>query len=160
VTGLRIVEAIVGGERDPLVLARLRNERIQASGETIVKSLEGDYRAEHLVTLQQSLEAWRFYQRQIAEPDKKIEEFMDGLPAKIDLNEHPLPKSKKLQKRRHNAPLYDLRMYCYRAFGVDVTQNPGHRGHDGAGAADGGGARPVEVPQRSGIRQLADAMPS
>jgi transposase len=125
VTGLRIVEAIVGGERDPLVLAGLRDGRIQASEETIVKSLEGDYRAEHLVTLQQSLEAWRFYQHQIAELDKKIEEFMDGLPARIDLNEHPLPKSRKQQKRQHNAPFYDLRMYCYRAFGVDATQIPG-----------------------------------
>ena len=128
VTGLRIVDAIVGGERDPLVLARLRHERIQASEEIIVKSLEGDYRPEHLVTLQQSLEAWRFYQGHMADLDRKIEEFMDGLPAKIDLSRHPLPKNWKQQKRQHNAPAYDLRKYCYRAFGVDVTAIPGIAG--------------------------------
>jgi transposase len=124
VTGLRIVDAIVGGERDARALAQLRHERIQASEETIVKSLEGDYRAEHLVTLQQSLEAYRFYQRQIADLDRKIEEFMDGLPAKIDLSQHPLPKRRKQEKSR-NAPDYDLRKHCYRAFGVDVTAIPG-----------------------------------
>jgi len=125
VTGLRIVDAIVAGERNPLVLAQLRHERIQASEETIVKSLEGDYRAEHLVTLRQSLEAYRFYQSHIADLDRKIEEFMDGLPARIDLSEHPLPKSKKPQTRQHNAPAYDLRKHCYRVFGVDVTAIPG-----------------------------------
>jgi transposase len=124
VTGLRIVDAIVAGERDPLVLARLRDGRIQASEETIVKSLEGDYRGEHLVTLQQSLEAYRFYQRHIADLDGKIEECMDGLPAKIDLSQHPLPKSRKQDKSR-NAPAYDLRKHCYRTFGVDVTAIPG-----------------------------------
>jgi transposase len=124
VTGLRIVDAILAGERDPLKLARLRNDRIQASEETIVKSLEGDYRAEHLVTLRQSLEAYRFYQGQIAELDRKIEEYMDVLPCKIDLNRHPLPKKTKVG-RSHNAPAYDLRRHCYRAFGVDVTAIPG-----------------------------------
>ena len=127
VTGLRIVDAIMAGERDPRVLARLRHERIQASEEIIIQSLEGDYRSEHLVTLKQSLEFYRFYQKQIADLDGKIEEFMDGLPAKIDLSQHPLPKSRK-QKRQHNAPAYDVRQYCYEAFGVDVTGIPGIAG--------------------------------
>jgi transposase len=125
VTGVRIVEAILAGERDPKALARLRDGRIQASEEVIIKSLEGDYRREHLVTLKQSLEAYRFYQKQIHELDQTVEEFMDGLPAKIDLSEHPLPADSKKSKRQHNAPEYDVREYCYRAFGVDVTTIPG-----------------------------------
>jgi transposase len=125
VTGLRIVDAIVAGERDPQALARLRDGRVQASEETIIKSLEGDYRPEHLVTLKQSLEIYRYYQKQIADLDGKIEEFLDGLPAKIDLREHPLPENRKKQTRYHNAPAYNLRQYCYRAFGVDVTAIPG-----------------------------------
>lgn len=61
-TGLRIVEAILAGERDPSKLAKLRDGRIKASEETIVKSLVGDYRREHLFTLlRQSLAAWRHY---------------------------------------------------------------------------------------------------
>jgi hypothetical protein len=44
-TGLTILEAIVAGERDPAVLARLRDPRIKASEETIRKSLESNWRA-------------------------------------------------------------------------------------------------------------------
>lgn len=125
VTGLRIVDAIVGGERNARQLAKLRHGRIQADEETIIKSLEGDYRPEHLITLEQSLQGYRFYQDQIRDLDSKVEEFMDSLPAEIDLNEHPLPENKSKSRRQHNAPAYDARQYCYRAFGVDVTAIPG-----------------------------------
>ena len=128
VTGLRIVDAILAGERDPKVLAGLRNSQIKADEETIVKSLEGDYRPEHLITLKQSLEGYRFYQKLIEELDEKVEGFMDALPSKIDLREHPLPVNAKKSKRQHNAPDYDVRLYCYRAFGVDVTTIPGIAG--------------------------------
>jgi transposase len=127
VTGLRIVDAILAGERNPQALAGLRNGRIQASQETIIQALEGDYRPEHLMTLKQSLESYRFHQKQIADLDEKIEEFLDGLPAKVDFSQHPLPKSKK-QQRQHNAPAYDARKYCYQAFGTDVTGIPGIAG--------------------------------
>ena len=58
-TGLKIVDAILGGERDPKKLAALRDGRIKATEETIVKSLVGNYRREHLFTLRQSLGAYR-----------------------------------------------------------------------------------------------------
>src|SRR6202162_1077914 len=41
VTGSAIVDAIGDGQRDPLELAKLRDRRIKASEETIVKSLQG-----------------------------------------------------------------------------------------------------------------------
>ena len=59
VTGLRIVDAILAGERDPKKLAALRDGRIKATEATIIKSLVGDYRREHLFTLRQSLAAYR-----------------------------------------------------------------------------------------------------
>jgi transposase len=125
VTGMRILNAILEGERDPHRLAMLRDGRIRASEETVVKALEGDYRSEHLITLEQSVEAYRFYQKQIAKLDEKVEEFMQGLPAKIDLAQYPLPAATKHLKRQHNAPGYELRKYCYQAFGVDLTTIPG-----------------------------------
>jgi transposase len=42
-TGVAILEAILAGERDPHTLAALRDRRIKASGDTIAKSLVGDY---------------------------------------------------------------------------------------------------------------------
>jgi transposase-like protein len=42
-TGLAIMDAILGGERDAQALATLRDPRIRASQDTIAKSLVGDY---------------------------------------------------------------------------------------------------------------------
>jgi len=56
-TGLSIIDAILDGERNPETLAALRDPRIVASRETIARALVGDYRTEHLFTLQQSLRA-------------------------------------------------------------------------------------------------------
>ena len=53
-TGLAILDAIVGGERDPAALAKLRDPRIKADEETIRKSLEGNWRGEHILALKQS----------------------------------------------------------------------------------------------------------
>jgi transposase len=43
-TGLAIVDAILGGQRDPIELAKLRDPHIQASEETVRKSLKGNWR--------------------------------------------------------------------------------------------------------------------
>jgi transposase len=59
-SGLAILDAIIAGERNPVVLAQLRHWRVQASEEEVVKSLVGDYRREHRFTLRQSLEAYRY----------------------------------------------------------------------------------------------------
>ena len=75
VTGMRIIDAILEGQRDARALAKLRDKRIQADEETIVKSLEGDYRPEHLITLEQSVAGYRFYQKQMTELDQKMEGF-------------------------------------------------------------------------------------
>jgi transposase len=123
VTGLAIVDAILGGERDLRKLAGLRQPGIRASEETIMKSLEGDYRLEHLITLQHSLDLYRHYQQKIGELDKKMEVFMSGLPDRVDLSQCPLPPWRKKSRahKQHNAPAFDLRTHCYRILGVDLT---------------------------------------
>src|ERR1039458_7353240 len=54
VTGVQIIRAILAGERDPKVLARLRHYNCHSSAETIEKALTGSYRAEHLFALEQA----------------------------------------------------------------------------------------------------------
>jgi hypothetical protein len=61
VSGLRILDAILTGERDPVTLARLCHGGVKSSEDVIAKSLEGDYRPEHLFALRQSLAAFRYY---------------------------------------------------------------------------------------------------
>src|SRR6266436_7630610 len=124
-TGLAIIDAILAGERDPKRLADLRDWRIRASEETIMKSLVGDYREEHLFTLRQSLVSYRHYQKHIQDVDAQVKQMMRRLPAKIDIGEKPLPKEKNPRKApwRNEPPA--LREDLYRAFGVDLTQIPG-----------------------------------
>jgi hypothetical protein len=93
-TGLAIIDAILSGERNPFILARLRHERIKASEEVIAKSLVGDYRIEHLFTLRQSLTAYRSYQQLIDDCDREIRRSLDTFqPPPADSN-HQLESKK------------------------------------------------------------------
>jgi len=46
-TGMQIIEAILGGERDCTRLAKLRDHRCKSNEATIAKALRGTWRAEH-----------------------------------------------------------------------------------------------------------------
>lgn len=123
-TGLAIVDAILAGERDPHKLAQLRDWRIRATEETIMKSLVGDYREEHLFTLSQSLQSYRHYQNMIQKVDRQVKEMMQRLPSKAVADTKP-PKEKNPRKSPWRNEPPQLRDDLYRAFGVDLTQVPG-----------------------------------
>lgn len=133
VTGLAIVDAILGGERDPVSLARYRDPRIKADEETIRKSLVGNWQREHLFTLKQSRELYRMYQQQIVACDQEIESLLSQFTPRVDPAEKPLPSDRKrnraAKKRRKKTgnpdATFDLRTEAYKLFGVDVTQIPG-----------------------------------
>ena len=124
-TGLAIVDAIIAGERDPEKLAELRNRQIKASRETVIQSLIGDYRSEHVFVLEQSPNAYRQYQTWIADCDRRMEQQLAELESKVNPIEKPLPKSKDRHKPRRNEARFDLRNHLYRVFGVDLTAVPG-----------------------------------
>ena len=96
-TGLAIMDAILAGERNPQKLAQLRNRHIQASEETIMKSLVGDYREEHLFTLRQSLKSYRHYQELIQEVDLQVKQMLQRLPSKTAAGDEP-PKGDKIRR--------------------------------------------------------------
>lgn len=132
-TGLAIVDAILAGKREPTELAKLRDPRVKADDETMRKSLVGNWRPEHLFTLQQSRECYRTYQQQIIKCDQQIERMLGGFEPRVDPAEKPLPPDRKRnrsgKKRRkkngHSETGFDLRTEAYKLFGVDVTQIPG-----------------------------------
>jgi len=78
-TGMLIIRAIVGGEHDPTILAGFRDPRCKHPQEMIEKSLTGHDRPEHLFSLKQALETYDFYQQQILNCDKKIEQALQQL---------------------------------------------------------------------------------
>jgi transposase len=128
-TGLAILDAIVAGERDPAVLAKLRDPRIKASEETIRKSLEGNWRAEHILALKQRLSLYRSYRDQINDCDKEIEKLVSAFGPRVDPEQRPLPEDRKkkqrMRKKKSGSPDFDMRTEAYKLFGVDLTQIPG-----------------------------------
>ena len=121
-TGMDIIEAITGGERDPRKLARLRDPRIKADEATIAKSLQGHWREEHIFELTQALELYRVYQGKIAECDREIEARLEQFEDRSD-GEPPAPNGKK--RNQKNAPRFDVQSPLYRMTGVDLTRIDG-----------------------------------
>ena len=119
-TGLKIIRAILTGERDGHVLAALRNARIQASPEEIAKSLQGSWRAEHLFALKQAVDSFDFTGTQLAEVDHELERQL--LVLKTDEGE---PAKGKRRGKTRNSPKFDLRTQLFRMCGVDLTRIDG-----------------------------------
>ena len=123
VTGMKIIRAIVGGERDPQKLAQLRDPRCKHTVAEIAKSLEGSYRAEHLFALWQALDLYDMYQRKIAECDLQLEAHLKT----FDPHDGQLPPAETPahRKAQGNAPQFDLRSALCRILGVDLTEVDG-----------------------------------
>jgi len=123
-SGLAILDAIVAGEHNPAVLAQLRQPQVQASAEVVMKSLVGDYRREHLFTLRQSLEAYRYYQDLIPRCDQEIEEQLQNFDRQLPPDAPDLPPEAYPHSRRKNEFHFDMGSELYRIFGVDLTAIP------------------------------------
>jgi transposase len=118
-TGLRILRAIVGGERDPQKLASMRDPSCKNSEQTIAKALMGNYRDEHLFALQQALNLFGTYQEALEQCDEKIQAAL----AEIDKSDGASKLTHKPVKRsrRKNQPYFDGRTLLYEIAGVDLT---------------------------------------
>lgn len=120
-TGLAILDAILGGERNPKALAKLRDRRIKASAETVAKWLVGDYRPEHLFTLRQSLAGYRHCQQLIHDCDRQIERQLGAFDSKAEP-----PRVRPIQKvSRRRQSGESLAREHWRIFGVDLMAVPG-----------------------------------
>jgi hypothetical protein len=119
VTGLKIIRAILTGERDPQVLAQLRDRRCQHSEAAIATALDGRYRPEHVTELRCCLTLWEKYQDVIAELDTAIAAHLRSMrrPAALP----PLPPRTRVRGRKPHDPKFDVRTALYYATGVDLT---------------------------------------
>jgi transposase len=121
VTGLKIIRAILGGERHPATLAKFRDPHCKNPEEVIAKSLEGNYRTEHLFALQQAVDLYDFLQRKIAECDVQLEAHLKTFEDHSAGRD--VPKTHKVRRSgvHDNAPSFDLRTALFRMAGVDLT---------------------------------------
>lgn len=123
-TGMKIIRAIVAGERDPEALADYRDVRCKSSPATIRAALVGNDRAEHVFALAQSLDLYDFYKTKIEECDQRLEAAVAALSVKGGDDRPPLPKA-RIKGRQVNAPAFDVRAALYGVLGTDLTQIQG-----------------------------------
>jgi transposase len=150
-TGLRIIDAVLSGQRDPEQLVKLRDKRVyKSTPRQMQAALAGDYRAEHLFVLSQSLQAYRFYQARIEECDREIEPLLEKLAQQVEAASAELKldalkpssakdgattpelaseskpacglKAKRKRKPRANEPKIDLAGLLERICGIDLTK--------------------------------------
>ena len=123
-TGQRIVRAILAGERDGWKLAQLKHVQVKSSLATIAQALEGDYRAEHLFTLRQTVELYDYYLAKIAECDQEILKVMQSFASRATPGTEATALKRKTRSRHHPLP-YDGQAELYRIMGVDLTRIDG-----------------------------------
>jgi transposase len=116
-SGMAIIEAIIAGQRDPIMLAELASRRVKSAKEEIAKALIGDWRPEHLYCLAQAHGMYLKYQSDISECEAKLAAELEKLPNKVDPQASPLPA--KMDRKKNINEKLRLGLYC--KFGVDVT---------------------------------------
>jgi transposase len=121
ITGMRIIRAIVAGERNLDVLASFRDPRCHASNETIRSALTGNDREEHIFALKQSLELYDFYQARMLDCDRKLEAVMAALAATGNQHTGTVPPA-RTKTKQVNTPSFNVRAALYGVLGVDLTQ--------------------------------------
>ena len=97
VTGTSIIQAILGGEHDPVKLARLRDPRCDRSQDEIALALQGTWRPEHLFALRQAYDLYQFRHTQIAACDEKVKAELANFPSRAG------DKTHKVQPRKRGA---------------------------------------------------------
>ncbi len=122
-TGLRIIRAILVGERDPEALARLRHYSCHSSAETIAKALTGSYRPEHLFALEQALALYDAYHEKASACDARIEAVLKELSIDRGRGHGPAPRVSRRRNRtdQANALTFDVRESLFALLGRDIT---------------------------------------
>ena len=101
-TGMKIIRAIVSGERNPAILAKHRNIRCKKDEKEITKALEGNYREEYLLALKHALEAYDFFHERILECEEAVEELLK------DWKTEAAEEEKKSESKPNSTPIEKL----------------------------------------------------
>ena len=131
VTGMKIIRAIVDGQRDPQVLARCATCAARPALETVRAALVGNYQPEHVFALTQALALYDFYQARVDECDAQIEACAGCAHRREAKSECPLPKARH-RTSQPNAVSFDVRPVLYQLTGRRSDADSRHRSVLGA----------------------------
>jgi transposase len=118
-SGLRIIRAIIDGERDPQKLVALCHERIRREKwADVIKSLEGSYHESYILLLKENLRLWDEHQASICNIEQQIAELLD----KMNHNKDMEVTSPNKPARHHNPQIQDLHKTMVQLYdGVRLT---------------------------------------
>ena len=122
-TGMAIMRAILNGERDPIVLAAMRDERCAKSEAAIAEDLTGKWAEHYLFELQHAVRTWDHLQELIGECNQQLEKQAERFVKKASRATVPAPR--RIEHVRKNVLTFDARELFFEIFGQDLTQIDG-----------------------------------
>jgi transposase len=122
-TGMAIIRAILKGQRDPLVLASMRDERCAKSEAAIADDLTGKWSEHHLFELDHAVRTWDHLQELIAECNQQLEKQAEKFARKASREAIPAPR--RIEHVRKNVLTFEARELFFEIFGQDLTQIDG-----------------------------------
>ena len=100
-SGLRIIKAILSGERDPKKLVELCHENIKKNKrEDVIKSLEGNYNESYIRLLGENLHLWEEHQKSICQ----IEHLIGELLKRVNQGNSHIEVTTPSKPARHHQP--------------------------------------------------------
>jgi len=120
-SGMRIIKAILRGERDAEKLVALCDQQIlKTKRAPMLEALRGLWRPEHLFALELAVDSYESYQKQIERCDERIAAALKEMSGG-----KPTPELGPRKELRHNAiMLPSLQQQMGQIFGKDLTKLP------------------------------------
>lgn len=118
-SGIKMIEAIINGEREPEKLLSLCYITIkQKKAEDVKKALEGNYNPTWIFMLEQNLKMWRGHEEHLLAIDKKIE----SLLIELTVDKQEVKSTSKPKPIRHHKPKIEgLHPKLLKLYGVNVS---------------------------------------
>jgi len=122
-SGMKMIKAILSGNRDKNYLLSLCDKRIVIKkGESVLKALEGNYNDTYLFMLEQNMLMWEKHQQQVDLIDKHIKQLLEQLCKEkktVDI------KSKPKLIRHHAPKIEGLHEMLIRLYGINLNSISG-----------------------------------
>ena len=118
VSGIKIIEAILKGERNGNALSLLADKRVRKTKQEIADALQGQWNNELLYELSDCYDLYKIFQDKITKCDQEIEQILKTVNNTIpDQKRNELTKKQIKGKNQHK---FNLPEYSYKILGVDL----------------------------------------
>ena len=123
-SGMKMLKAIVAGERDAEKLLALCDARvIKQKGDLVKKSLEANYNDTWLFMLSKNIELWEEHEKRIVQIDELITTLLNELTKEKELVDYKPNEEKPI--RHHKPKIEGLQDILVKLFGVDASRISG-----------------------------------